>query len=544
MQSIAGTLQSGNQAADTTPKPATDLVTELMNAHFAKGNGDVSGQEAALLRAEMAAKGDLLKEQKKNVEEQIKLKEKLHEQALQLVEMGQSHWLKNAYVAAVKDKDYTTVDYLAAIIKDIDPDLYNKTKDFREAASSSTPETAKLALLGASDDVQSSSFATELEMTPKQIRQQERTTGKAQTPEQRAIQMNEEIDSNVDPAAAFMRDTTEKPEQKTPEETTEQELGAKTNIIDALEKPAGMKDEEWEAWKNQQKAEIAGGKTSPRILQKEPSPGSITDTQRAEEIFNKYKDDFSNNYMIRKIGSMMPVGNRKAWAHDIDSFLRGRTFEQMASDPQNKKAVAFLAADEIFENAPGGEIAKRNLLAREILQVHLPEIQKRIDLLQSQGKDLGKLTAFVEAIARRTGGDIIPNDPEVASLFSDIKFLVTEFIALRSGAQVTESEREMYTQIFAQIGNDYKLNTAIIDGLMTNVLRGLKDTFVKNMGEDWGNYTTNLKFDLGEVAPQEYIRYISQAQFDGMFEEMKERRPGTTAQEFIDSLRRKRTLIR
>ena len=127
---------------------------------------------------------------------------------------------------------------------------------------------------------------------------------------------------------------------------------------------------------------------------------------------------------------------------------------------------------------------------------------KEIDALKSEGIDLGKFTAAAERTGNFFGNTA---NPKVAKLNTRIKDVVAAFVALRSGAQVTEQEREMYNKIFSQIGRGYKLNKAVIEGLMTNVLVELNSAYTRGMGEEWGNYATQIQFEPGEIAPLEWV---------------------------------------
>lgn len=530
---ITSTLAAGEQSGDREPKIAGDLVTELMNAHQARQSGDPLAQKTALMRAEQAARKDALNSERLRVEDAIKNQEKVYDLLKQLHEAGQSNFILKAYLGAAKDGNWKLLDMLAPAIKDINPDIYKHGMSLRAAAKSKYPETMLGGILGVGDSSQEKILATEQEdeinarTNIERIRRKQEL-GQELTAEERAVLMNQGLQENPfkqgqqgeDPTEAFRRDTTPKQDDTS---TTNQKDAQ--YLIDNWEQLGYPSKEAAE----KAARELFGGASRQ------------TDFSRVEGILDIYKDDFDNSYLLNKLNNMMSGDSRKAFVSSMHRFLKGRTYAEMEQFPREKEAAAKIAIGEIIENAQGGEIAKRNLLAREILSVHLPEIQKRLDKMEAEGVDLGPLVELMEKGARAVGATI---DPAIASIFADIQFLTTEFVALRSGSAVSDRERALYEQIFTRIGAGYKLNRATIDGLMTIVMRGMRNTFHENMGKNWGEYATNLKFDLGEVAPQEYIKYITQAQFDAELAKVQAQKPEITAEQLLEGYRKRRILVR
>ena len=576
-QSISSTLASGQQAGENTPKVASDLVTELMNAHAAKGQGDMTTQMASLLRAEMAARGDLLKEQKSNAEAQIKAQEKINELMMQLVDSGQSDFLLKSWLNATKDEDWNTLDMLAPIMKELNEEVYKEGMNLRAIAASKNPETGLFAHLGAADEVQKSSHALENQetfdnMTQEQMVRHKQATGQSLYDEERAIELNRGQKENpfkkgqgADPAAAFMRDTTETPEkddvptkeaewqaimkrleeQGATEEQIKEAHDRHWNIDEPDEESAKMRD--WQKIEAKLRAE---GKTDEEINERYDRYWNIdkqtpnTNQDIAQQVLDKYasEENFDNHYLMEFISNKIgPKNEAERFVRGMDRFLRGRTFEQLEKFPKIKEAAAKFAVQEIMQNIEGGEIVKRHLRVMELLRVHLPEIMKTIDDLRERGVDLGKVTSGTEKIFQFTGAT---NNPEVARLNTRIKDLVASFVALRSGAQVTEQERKLYTDIFSQIGRGYELNRAVIDGLMDNVRIELGNIYNTSMGKNWGGYATQLQFDPGEVSPVQHITYISPEEFEQSVINIQKKDPTRTRAEIQEQFRKKNIRIR
>ena len=68
------------------------------------------------------------------------------------------------------------------------------------------------------------------------------------------------------------------------------------------------------------------------------------------------------------------------------------------------------------------------------------------------------------------------------------------YMALRSGAEVGETERALHARMFAAIGSGYEENKATIEGLATHVLGDLSDIYKGVMGPEWGEYAATVDF--------------------------------------------------
>ena len=217
----------------------------------------------------------------------------------------------------------------------------------------------------------------------------------------------------------------------------------------------------------------------------------------AQSALDKYtgEDQRSNLEALTGLSNAIKVDNvRNHFILSADRYMKQTSFSEM--NEEDKELTAKLFVQATMANIQGGDIVKRHLRVYELLRVHLPEIMKEIEALKAEGVDLGKFTAAAEATGNFFGNTA---NEKVARLNTRIKDIVASFVALRSGAQVTEQERTMYTNIFSQIGRGYELNKAAISGLMDNVLVELNSTYTNLMGDEWGEYATNVIFYPGEI---------------------------------------------
>ena len=161
-----------------------------------------------------------------------------------------------------------------------------------------------------------------------------------------------------------------------------------------------------------------------------------------------------------------------------------------------------------MQSVAGGDIVKRHLRAYRILKTQLPALLIDVATAKESGRHLGRLVQAQEGIMRWIGGT---SHPEITELRTKITDVLNGYIALRSGAQVTETERRMYQSIFANIGAGYKANKATITGLMTNIQRDFAGIYKETMGPEWGEYAKEVDFEQDSQPPEVWISEVLEA---------------------------------
>ncbi len=230
---------------------------------------------------------------------------------------------------------------------------------------------------------------------------------------------------------------------------------------------------------------------------------STTDFATTQEILDIYTD-IPNKTVLNNIANIITSKDEaQRFLRSAHRWLEGRSFDKL--DDTSKERVAKLFINETIQNVAGGDIVKRHLRAYKLLKVQLPQILLDVAQAKANGKDLGRLAQAEEGIMRWVGGT---SDPEITALRTKITDVLNGYIALRSGAQVTEQERQMYQSIFANIGAGYEANKATIEGLMTNVLRDLGANYKEVMGEEWGEYATTIEFEQDAKPPAEWVSEV------------------------------------
>ena len=537
------------QRIPTDTKPSTgvnQMATSLLLARSAKNKGDSLEQQNQVQAAKNAFDKEVLSRREAWYKERQKLQKDLADTASQLSQSEDQSDLVELYRGYVKEGNVDAATAIAAVIEKANPQIVLESSERDLIKGSPDSEALKRGKFGAKltpfERARQAGLTTDQQKRAAEIdagisgsfegetARQRAGTEQFQADTERDIQtQGAETDRQTADTSQYEAETERikaQKEQEIPEKqqlsqyvldnaealglTPEKAQEAATGIvageetteqtIDMLfEKIDSLTLEPEDALKR--KAEIVSAMGGVKV----GDASSKTDFSATQDILNKYADHPENNTAFNRVANMISSKDqRQTFAHSIDRFAQGKSFKEL-SEPENarnKEDVARLMVQELMENATGGEIVKRHLRTQELLRVHLPEIMKTVDKLHAQGVDLGKVTAFTEKGTQFFGNT---NNPEVAKINTRIKDLVAAFVALRSGAQVTEQERAMYTDIFAQMGRGYELNKAVIDGLLTNVLVELGSQYDRTFGKEWGDYATTLDFQPGEVSPVEYV---------------------------------------
>ena len=273
---------------------------------------------------------------------------------------------------------------------------------------------------------------------------------------------------------------------------------AKQEALTALEKnKSAFSDEEYDKIKAQ--IQIGDAVDVTDFVK----PPSTTDFSSTQDILDMYTDIPNKTVLNNLVNAITSKDEAQRLARSAHRWLEGRPFEKL--DDVSKERAAKLFINEVMQNVPGGDIVKRHLRAYRILKTQLPALLIDVAKAKANGKDLGRLQQAKEGFMRWIGGT---SDPEITGLRTKITDVLNGYIALRSGAQVTETERRMYGSIFANIGTGYEVNKAAIEGLMTNVKRDLAANYEEILGPEWGKYATDVDFKQDNEPPEVWISEV------------------------------------
>ena len=169
---------------------------------------------------------------------------------------------------------------------------------------------------------------------------------------------------------------------------------------------------------------------------------------------------------IRRSSNNVSVGIPKDYVKNLDTrvynITGGAGWEALANTQKSAVADLYAQAVETGKQA-GGEIAQREAVAMQLLRRELPAISKALEDLEGVEIGTGKALQLTEGFFRIAGGTTV--DPKVSAAVTVINNLTNAFIALRSGAAVTEDEYQRYRNLLGDIGKTRENNIAIIDQL-------------------------------------------------------------------------------
>lgn len=282
------------------------------------------------------------------------------------------------------------------------------------------------------------------------------------------------------------------------EKARKRELDEDIALLDTLKAKGRLTQGQYDLAVAQAKS---GGRINFQAFEDKPPNDQGLALQRT---LQKYEDQDANKKALVSIATLIPnkdYAQRVVWGADL--FLKGRSFDEL--DEDSKKYMGKYWTRAIVQNIPGGEIVKRHHQAMSLLKMRIPGLLQDLHNLKEAGKNIGRITQFAEGAARWTGGT---SDPDVTAVRTELIDTLNAFIAMRSGAQVTEVERKMYAAIFGSIGRSYEANKAVFEGLVTNIQREKAQTYTEILGDTWGIFVTEV--DFAQNHPAMYARW----QFD------------------------------
>lgn len=220
------------------------------------------------------------------------------------------------------------------------------------------------------------------------------------------------------------------------------------------------------------------------MTQKARSHYTGTDASKAISKVEKYEATGANRRLINAVASNQTKDKRQFNIDYLDDVLEGQEFDDLEDKQKDAAALFFLQNDK----APGGEIITRFMQATTFLQNGLASLFQEYNRLTKDGTQvkhkLGKLVKVREGVYRHVAGDV--NDPDVAAFDSKVGYLLTTYIRMVSGAQVTTYEQSEFKKMLVNAGNTVELNDAIFKALDDEIRAQLQGYFSIRVGNEWG----------------------------------------------------------
>ena len=219
-------------------------------------------------------------------------------------------------------------------------------------------------------------------------------------------------------------------------------------------------------------------------IQKARAQYSGTDAGKAIDKIGSYEAVGANRRIMNAVSVGQPKANREFNIDYLDDVFDSKEFEELSELQKDAGALFFLQNDK----APGGEIVTRFMQATTFLQNGLASLYQEFNRITKDGTQvkhkLGRMVKVSEGVYRYVTGDI--TDPDVAAFDAKVGYLLTTYIRMVSGAQVTTYEEGNFKKMLVSAGNTVELNDAIFKALDDEIRGQLQGYFSRRIGQDWG----------------------------------------------------------
>ena len=209
-----------------------------------------------------------------------------------------------------------------------------------------------------------------------------------------------------------------------------------------------------------------------------------TDASKAMGKVDKYEATGANRGLINAMATTQTKDKRQFIIDYLDDVMEGAEFSELDDKQRDATSLFYLQNDK----APGGEIVTRFMQATTFLQNGLASLHQEYNRVTKDGTQvkhkLGRLVKVREGVYRHVAGDI--TDPDVAAFDAKVGYLLTTYIRMVSGAQVTTYEESNFKKMLVSAGNTIELNDAIFKALDDEIRGQLQGYFSRRVGKDWG----------------------------------------------------------
>ena len=555
MQSIAGTLQAGDQAGQNEPKVAGDLVSQLMIAKVAKQKGDTPAQTAALQRAMVAAQKSGLDSQRQHVEALIKHQKEVAKYIKEIDDLSQNNLTVDLYKQAVSDKDYKTADYLAAVIKNVNADVYKELMEWRNVNDSENKEALTAGKIGSDKDVQLGIHSLERAddynaQSPEQFVRGQQVRGKELYAEERAVNANRYTRGGANPFLQSDDMATNNEvlgQQRTPS-------GQRFSPTDALKQSLAEEDKKDTPTRVQEVQDYvarmkAQGKSQEEInagvanmygaSSKEDStldPTRVREAKAYEEWAKGqgYTQEKINEDIRRLYGaapketdpkdvpvdlSGLPAIARNAYTQvsggqtgiqrEADSKLMKEAMEaDTESGDENWTQTKGVLGQLAFERA--GEAEKKWVIGRDEMAATLIDLTNQLEIISLQTNfDTGILEGTWEQIQQKLG---TTGDPRLAQFQTELLLAIQAYRQAISGAAFTEAEAKEYERLFPGLSRNMEVNRARITGITNNINTRQRAFYERYLGgKEHADFVIGKENNRQALTKDQTDRYIQGA---------------------------------
>ena len=213
-------------------------------------------------------------------------------------------------------------------------------------------------------------------------------------------------------------------------------------------------------------------------------PSTKTDSGSLINRLEKYPAFGANRQALDRLTTLAGKDKGQKIGASLDSMLAGRMFQDIPDD--QKQIIASTMAYIALADPPGGDITKRFNFAQNLLKGNIPQILEKYNAVKGK---LGKLKQVQEGVYRFTGQT---TDPDVAVFQAALERLVSDYVVLRSGAQITDREFERYLSTLPSVGNESEVNDAMMNAMVSSLDTYFTQYFNSALGEQWGKIATDV----------------------------------------------------
>ena len=461
------------------------LAASLIAARQAKNDGDRITHAGHLVKFDYALKKERLDAQKKRLDQAEKHHSEIQKLMSQLSTAEDAKAITDQYLAFIEAGELDKAVNLLAIMKDANPDIAR----LLEARSDPLLQAGEFRV---ADDVQEQIFSRENReyadgLTPDQVIRDKDMFGRDLSPFQRARQA-QQAGADVDPSAAARID-----------------VGQQASA-DAIVKAEASQQ-----------------------------PQRTTDTAAYEAILQKYPAGGAMNQAFNAISKIYSPSQANRVASGLDRIAGGVAWE---NQPDEKKIQIADDMKQLVDiEAPGGESIRKVVQAREELQREIPYILDLMEAWQKKNPDdnLGRWLQIQETGMVRLQGR--PTDPDIDAIFTATQDMIANVLLIRSGATVTDAERQIMNAMVPTIGVPLNYSLARGGELLKAGRRAAENFYGKILGQE---ITTPIisKYYTPEIEKIDAALDLPEGVKESKVQEMM-KHSGKSRKEVLDFLRQK-----
>lgn len=165
-----------------------------------------------------------------------------------------------------------------------------------------------------------------------------------------------------------------------------------------------------------------------------------TDTADSIDILNKFPPGDPTASGLNKLNLSLPKSNAERFFAYIGRLTETKPFDQLTDVQKSQAANEFKTAAEL---KVGNDSVKKVMQARELLQSEIPyllNLMEQYEVKHGEGS-LGRKLQIANGVVKFVTG--APRSPELDAIFTTTQDMVANVLLIRSGATVTDEERNI-----------------------------------------------------------------------------------------------------